>query len=264
MNDDTRHIPGTDPGSAIENERRHLAARLDRQIITPVNLLLSQINAYEQTFNDPTMQMVLSVLNTLTRQVLMQTLDLQAELHPAVLESLGLEPALETLVRQTQRSSGLDITLKLERLEQRPPLPIELALFRAAQTYLNDAVEQQRAAHLTLQLATQDKGLMLTIQYAGLEEPTSLIGGIQQLGGAISYSLDTVHINVRLAPPVELTGREREVLFLLTEGLTNKDIAGRLQVSARTVNFHLDNIYSKLGVNTRTEAAIYALRTLFK
>jgi DNA-binding NarL/FixJ family response regulator len=64
-----------------------------------------------------------------------------------------------------------------------------------------------------------------------------------------------------LAPPVELTAREMEVIQLLAEGLSNKEIAARLFVSPRTVNFHLDNIYSKLGVSSRTEAAIYALRT---
>ena len=47
---------------------------------------------------------------------------------------------------------------------------------------------------------------------------------------------------------------------LLAEGLSNKAIAGALGISARTINFHLDNLYVKLGVTSRTEAAIYALR----
>jgi DNA-binding NarL/FixJ family response regulator len=51
-----------------------------------------------------------------------------------------------------------------------------------------------------------------------------------------------------------------EVIQLLTEGLSNKELAQALFISPRTVNFHLDNIYSKLGVSSRTEAAIYALR----
>ena len=56
-----------------------------------------------------------------------------------------------------------------------------------------------------------------------------------------------------------LTTREREVLQLLARGLRNKEIAARLFVSERTVNFHLANIYAKLHVNGRTEALSRAL-----
>ncbi|HEY6540193.1 MAG TPA: response regulator transcription factor, partial [Ktedonobacteraceae bacterium] len=51
-----------------------------------------------------------------------------------------------------------------------------------------------------------------------------------------------------------LTARELEVLRLLARGLRNKEIASRLYVSERTVNFHLANIYQKLNVSGRTEA----------
>jgi DNA-binding NarL/FixJ family response regulator len=51
-----------------------------------------------------------------------------------------------------------------------------------------------------------------------------------------------------------LTAREQEVLRLLARGLRNKEIAARLFVSERTVNFHLANIYQKLHVSGRTEA----------
>jgi len=56
-----------------------------------------------------------------------------------------------------------------------------------------------------------------------------------------------------------LTAREREVLQLLVRGLRNKEIAARLFVSERTVNFHLANIYAKLHVSGRTEALSRAL-----
>jgi DNA-binding NarL/FixJ family response regulator len=56
-----------------------------------------------------------------------------------------------------------------------------------------------------------------------------------------------------------LTARELEVLHLLARGLRNKEIAARLFVSERTVNFHLANIYQKLNVSGRTEALSKAL-----
>lgn len=51
-----------------------------------------------------------------------------------------------------------------------------------------------------------------------------------------------------------LTEREREVLELLAEGLSNKAIAARLYLSVRTVDGHLTNLYTRLGVRSRTEA----------
>ena len=58
----------------------------------------------------------------------------------------------------------------------------------------------------------------------------------------------------------DLTPREREVLALLTEGMTNKKIAKALTVSDGTVRLHVSNILSKLGVSNRTEAATLALQ----
>jgi len=61
------------------------------------------------------------------------------------------------------------------------------------------------------------------------------------------------------APYETLTAREQEVLRLLARRLRNKEIAARLVVSERTVNFHLANIYHKLNVSGRTEALSKAL-----
>jgi len=57
-----------------------------------------------------------------------------------------------------------------------------------------------------------------------------------------------------------LTPREQQVAQLLADGLTNKEIAGRLEVSEHTVKFHLNGILRKLGVSTRTEAVVQAAR----
>jgi DNA-binding NarL/FixJ family response regulator len=51
-----------------------------------------------------------------------------------------------------------------------------------------------------------------------------------------------------------LTGREIEVLQLISQGLANKQIALELNISEHTVKFHLSSLYAKLGVSSRTEA----------
>lgn len=61
--------------------------------------------------------------------------------------------------------------------------------------------------------------------------------------------------------PVEnLTAREMEVLQLLAEGLPNKIIASRLNITDHTVKFHVNAIMTKLGVQSRTEAVVRATR----
>ena len=61
-------------------------------------------------------------------------------------------------------------------------------------------------------------------------------------------------------PLEELTEREIEVLQLAGKGITNREIADSLSISHRTVQAHLSHIFSKLGVGSRTEAVVYALR----
>lgn len=61
-------------------------------------------------------------------------------------------------------------------------------------------------------------------------------------------------------PGIDLTEREKEVLQLLVEGLTNPEIANKLYVSKSTVKFHVSSILSKLQVSSRTEAVAKALQ----
>jgi DNA-binding NarL/FixJ family response regulator len=59
---------------------------------------------------------------------------------------------------------------------------------------------------------------------------------------------------------VALTAREREVLALVVEGLANKQIARRMGISEKTVKGHLTNLFQRIGVADRTQAALWAQR----
>jgi DNA-binding NarL/FixJ family response regulator len=63
------------------------------------------------------------------------------------------------------------------------------------------------------------------------------------------------------APSQDLTGRESEILALLSEGLSNKEIADRVSISYDTVRAHLRHIYEKLHVRGRTEAVKHYLKS---
>ncbi len=75
--------------------------------------------------------------------------------------------------------------------------------------------------------------------------------------------LRTTHLRdqlgVHLATNEPLTSREADVLQLLAAGLSNAEIAHRLIISTATVKTHTRNIYRKLGVSNRTQAAVLGL-----
>lgn len=90
------------------------------------------------------------------------------------------------------------------------------------------------------------------------------------LSSTISIETDIVsdtepkrHPPVRIASTgvyAELTKREREVLALVASGITNKEISDKLFISHHTVKSHVVHIFNKLGVNDRTQAAVWAAK----
>ena len=120
----------------------------------------------------------------------------------------------------------------------------------------------------------------------GVLEDASVTGAIK--AGAIGYLLKTTDADelceaikaaaagkVQLAPeaaahlvhevrvpgsPEALTGRETEVLKLVAQGKANKQIARELSIDESTIKSHVHSILSKLGVKSRTQAALHAVR----
>jgi DNA-binding NarL/FixJ family response regulator len=97
-------------------------------------------------------------------------------------------------------------------------------------------------------------------------QPVDLAAAIRTVaaGGALLDPSVTARVlkEVATGGPADpgLTAREREVLGLLAQGLTNRQIAAELVLSEKTVKTHVSSILGKLGLADRTQAALYAVR----
>jgi DNA-binding CsgD family transcriptional regulator len=80
------------------------------------------------------------------------------------------------------------------------------------------------------------------------------------VAGSLSAGVTPGSRAARCLPARRPTRRETEVLRLVAAGKTNPEIAADLTVSRHTVKRHLDNLFAKLGLSSRTEAAAFALR----
>jgi DNA-binding NarL/FixJ family response regulator len=96
--------------------------------------------------------------------------------------------------------------------------------------------------------------------------PSVIVAAAPSLRPRVRSLLEAGGISVEFAdeedelPGAQMTRREREVLDLLGEGLSNRAIGERLGISDHTVKFHVASIYSKLNATTRAEAVRRAFR----
>lgn len=88
-----------------------------------------------------------------------------------------------------------------------------------------------------------------------------LIDAVRQIHAGKKYIPPAVGAKLaeRISRP-KLSDREQEVLQLMSEGKTNQNIADELCISQSTVKFHINDIFSKLGVSDRTQAVLIAIK----
>jgi DNA-binding NarL/FixJ family response regulator len=165
------------------------------------------------------------------------------------------------------------------------PTEYELHLLRVAVGQATIAIHtarrlaDERAARLAAEAALRLRDRFLATLAQDLEAPlTTLLERVTQAhalateGGEASalVSPDALEDNSETsrpdggsalpASPARLSRREAEVLGLLAQGLSNKEIAGILWLSERTVERHITSLYRKIGVERRSEATAFALR----
>ncbi|HLI74835.1 MAG TPA: response regulator transcription factor [Acidimicrobiales bacterium] len=117
-------------------------------------------------------------------------------------------------------------------------------------SYLHAALAAGAAGYL---LKTMPRGeLINAVRAAGLGTTVLDASMTSQLSQPPSHSMVG-------ADGTTLTTRERQVIELVAEGLANKAIAARLGISARTIEGHLNHVFAKLGVSSRTELVRFVL-----
>jgi DNA-binding NarL/FixJ family response regulator len=145
---------------------------------------------------------------------------------------------------------GLEATRKIK--EERPRTAVIMLTMHDNPTYLREAVRAGAAGYLLKDVSKDE-----------------LIDAIRQVatGGAFIESqmlkgmLSEMKPSGQAAPAAKnLTKRESEILSLVAEGMSNREIAEKLVLSPETVKSHVAAILEKLNVSDRTQAAIYAVR----
>jgi len=146
---------------------------------------------------------------------------------------------------------GLEATRRIK--EERPRTAVIMLTMHDNPTYLRDAVRSGAAGYL-LKDVSKDELIDAVNQVA--------TGGAfiesQMLKGMLT---DLTPMGTGPGPAARsLTKREREILALVAEGMSNREIAEKLVLSPETVKSHVAAILEKLNVSDRTQAAIYAVR----
>ena len=167
----------------------------------------------------------------------------EAESVPQALATLGsTQPDLVLLDVKLEGESGLSLLETLQKQEGAPKVLLLTSFLD--EDYLREALRLSAAGYL---LKRAGQGALVDGVRAALR-------GERVLDPAAAALLPTLQDD----PLKHLTPRERTVLALLAEGLSNKAVAKRLDVGEKTVKTHVSSVLAKLGVKDRTQAALYA------
>jgi len=145
---------------------------------------------------------------------------------------------------------GMDGATATQRIRAQCPeiQVIALTSFKE-QELVQGALQAGAIGYLLKDISADELADAIRAAYAG--RPTLAPEAAQVLIQSVRYPAERIGF--------DLTDREREVLALMAQGLSNNDIADRLVISRSTAKFHVSSILSKLGVSSRTEAVVLAL-----
>lgn len=188
-----------------------------------------------------------------TRQILEQERDIvvvgEAGEGPGAVEQVArLKPDVALVDIRMPGLSGVDVTRQIR--EQSPETAVLVLSAYDDDDYVSALLDAGASGYLLKTVRSEEL----------VEAVRQVQAGETALHPAIAHKLARLWARRSQAQPGEerLTGRETVVLRLVCRGLLNKEIARELDVSVRTVEGHLKGIFNRLGVRSRTEAAMYA------
>ncbi|MEV8394440.1 MULTISPECIES: response regulator transcription factor [unclassified Streptomyces] len=162
------------------------------------------------------------------------------------------QPDLAILDIAMPRLTGLQAARELARLH--PEIRILMLTMYDNEQYFFEALKSGASGYVLKSVA--DRDLVEACRAAMRDEPFLYPGAVTAL---IRNYLDRVRQGDSI-PDSALTPREEEILKLVAEGHTSKEIAGILVISAKTVERHRANLLQKLGLRDRLELTRYAIR----
>ncbi len=174
----------------------------------------------------------------------------------AVRLSGALRPDVVLMDIRMPGMDGIEATRRLTRHGSNPPRVLVLTTFDLDE-YVYDALRAGASGFLLKDVTAEQLFEAVRVIAAG---DSLLAPGITRR--LISEFAQRPTATPRPTPALEeLTRREREVLKLVAEGLSNFEIAGRLVVTEETVKTHVSHILNKLGLRDRTQAVVIAYET---
>jgi DNA-binding NarL/FixJ family response regulator len=173
-----------------------------------------------------------------------------ADGQAAIEQALATTPDVVLMDVRMPLMDGVEATAAIRR--QLPSCQVLMLTTFDDEVYIVSALQAGATGYLLKDIPVDDLARAVRMAHAG----------IYQLDPAVARTL--VGALNRAAPPAPapsddtLTDREREVLRLIAQGATNREIAILLVISEGTVKNHVSNILNRLGLRDRTQAAIYA------
>lgn len=203
--------------------------------------------------------------HSLVRQGLKQILELESDLEiigqagdgeDAIQKVQQLKPDIVLLDINMPKLNGIQTLRRLKDIDR--TIKVIMLTFHEDQEYLFETINLGANGYVLKD--AESEGLIQAVR--DVFKGSSYIH--PSLASGLVKEFNKVDILKGDSDRTKLTRREYEVLTLIAEGLNNREIASSLFISEKTVKNHVSNIFKKINVNDRTQAAIYAYKQNIK